>query len=308
MLPNDFASMSKPWLEALRAVPMANGDAGADPLALLKLAFGLSGAAPAQPFETVLSLLQRGGLAPLTDGFRVLAELGQENLRHISEAWSGADRAAWQALLGAPTALAANPIAVGAERTFGAFADAFGMRPMRELQDALQRLAGTEVQRRAALSAYLGVVAEAFGEGSRQLLARLAEMGARGEQVTSLVAFARLWAQQVDGAMQKALQSEAGLAASMQAMRAASQRRGELQRLVALASTTLNIPTRAEVDDAFREIQQLKRELRRLKKGPTAEADEAAPPPARKAARSRSAAKAPKTRKTPKTRQTGARA
>ena len=302
MVPNDFASMSKPWLEALRAAPMANGDAGADPLALLKLAFGLSGAAPAQPFETLLSLLQRGGLAPLTDGLRVLAEIGQENLRHISDAWSGADRSAWQALLGAP---AANPIAVGAERTFGAFADALGMRPMRELQDALQRLAGTEAQHRSALTAYLVVVAQAFGEGSRQLLSRLVEMGARGDQITSLVAFARLWAKQVDGAMQKALQSEAGLAASMQAMRAASQRRGELQRLVALASTTLNIPTRAEVDDAFREIQQLKRELRRLKKGSTPEPDESSPPPAARKAAVRRGSSAAKTRKT---RTTGARA
>ncbi len=303
MVPNDFASMSKPWLEALGAAPTANGNAGADPLALLKLAFGLGGAPPAQPFQTLMSLLPQGGLAPLTDVLRVLAELGQDNLGHLASAWSNTDRSAWQALLGAQ---ASNPIAVGAERTFGAFADALGMRPMRDLQDALQRLAETESQRRAALSAYLVVVAQAFGEGSRELLARLAEMGARGEQVTSLVAFMRLWSQQVDGAMQKALQSDAGLAASTQAMRAASQRRGELQRVVALASTALNLPTRAEVDDAFREIQELKRELRRLKKGPQAEPDQsprppatppAAPPAARKTAarRGSSAAKARKT-------------
>lgn len=305
MAPTDFVSMLKPWWETLPAAIQADGDVAADPLALFRQAMGLNGAAAPQPLETWRALLQQGGLAPLIEGLRALAALGQDNLQHVARAWNGGDRAAWQELLGAP-ALASSPIAMGAERTFGAFADALGMRPMRELQDALQRLAGAESQRRAALAAYLGVVAQAFGEGSQQLLARLEEMGARGEQVSSMVAFMRLWAKQVDGAMQTALQSEAGLAASVQAMRAASQRRGELQRLVALACTSLNIPTRAEVDDAFSEIQQLKRELRRLRKGPTTVPDDAALPSA--ARRARSAAKTPKTPKTRQPRQTGARA
>ena len=38
------------------------------------------------------------------------------------------------------------------------------------------------------------------------------------------------------------------------------------QRVVAIASEALNVPTRAEVDDAYREIQELKREMRRLRK------------------------------------------
>ena len=35
---------------------------------------------------------------------------------------------------------------------------------------------------------------------------------------------------------------------------------------MAIASEALNVPTRAEVDDAYREIQELKRELRRMRK------------------------------------------
>lgn len=281
----DFSLLFKPLWDALPAivaamqpaqatsVPQAPGAPnGADPLGFIAQALDRSGTPLPRMLETALSMLQQGGLTPLTDGLRALAALGEGNLRQIGQAWSSADLAAWQALLGAPADLSANPLAVGVERTFGAFADALGMRPMRELQDTLQRLARAEGGRRSALAAYLGIVTQAFGQGSRQLLARLSEMAARGDEVTSMIAFLQLWAREVDKALQTALQSEAGLAASAQAMRTTLLRRAELQRLVALASTALNIPTRAEVDDAFREIQQLKRELRRLKKGPPAAA------------------------------------
>ncbi len=263
----DLASLYRPWWDALRAVP--DGSAGADPLALFRRALEGSATAAPQCFETLLSVLQQGGLTPLTAGLQAMAALGQDNLKRIGEAWNGGDRSAWLALFSAPAGLSPNALVVGAERTFGAFAEALGMRPMRELQDALQQLAGADSERRSALAAYLGVVVQAFGQGSQQLLARLSVMAGRGEEVTSLTAFVRLWAGEVDGALQTALQSEAGLAATAQAMRASLKRRAELQRLVALASAALNIPTRAEVDDAFREIQQLKREVRRLKKGPS---------------------------------------
>lgn len=319
----DFALLFRPLWDALPAIvaamqpavaasvpraPGAHGGAGADPLGFIAQALERSGTPLPRMLESVLSLLQQGGLTPLTEGLRALAALGEGNLRQVVQAWSGADRAVWQALLGAAD-LSANPLAVGAERTFGAFADALGMRPMREVQDALQRLAGAEGERRSALAAYLGIVMQAFGEGSRQLLARLSEMAARGDEATSMIAFLRLWAREVDTALQTALQSEAGLAASARAMRTSLQRRAELQRLVALASTALNIPTRAEVDDAFREIQQLKRELRRLKKGPPE------PPVVEPAARNAATKRAGGTRTSPRTttrnpakaRQTGVR-
>jgi hypothetical protein len=39
-----------------------------------------------------------------------------------------------------------------------------------------------------------------------------------------------------------------------------------VQRLVGVASTALHVPTRDDLGEAFREIQELKRELRRLKR------------------------------------------
>ena len=45
-----------------------------------------------------------------------------------------------------------------------------------------------------------------------------------------------------------------------------SRRRSGWQKLSALGAEALGQPTRVEVDEAFREIQQLKREVRELKR------------------------------------------
>ena len=91
-------------------------------------------------------------------------------------------------------------------------------------------------------------------------------MGARGEPVESLLVLIRLWANAVDAPMHATMQSERGLAVTAKAVRAATEHRQRLQKAVALASEALHVPTRADVDEAYREIQELKRELRRLKK------------------------------------------
>ena len=91
-------------------------------------------------------------------------------------------------------------------------------------------------------------------------------MGARGERVESLLDFIRLWAKAVDAPLHEIMQGAHGLDVTAKVIRASSQHREQLQKTIAIASEALHIPTRKDMDDAFREIQELKRELRRLKK------------------------------------------
>jgi hypothetical protein len=108
------------------------------------------------------------------------------------------------------------------------------------------------------------------------------------------------------------MQSRGALEAAARLVRTATRSRQQQHRVIAIASQALNMPTRAEVDDAYREIQELKRELRRLRKslapeGPSDAADVAPQPtPARKS-RSRAAppAKTAGARKAPAARKTG---
>jgi hypothetical protein len=158
------------------------------------------------------------------------------------------------------------PLSLNLERAYGGLADAFGLAPTRDLQRAARDLAAASLARRQAQAEYLAIVGSALTAGAEQLTAKLGEMAGRGESVDSLLALVRLWARTTDEAMHAAMQSSKALEASARLVRAAARARREKQRVVAIVSQALNVPTRAEVDDAYREIQELKRELRHLRK------------------------------------------
>jgi hypothetical protein len=63
-------------------------------------------------------------------------------------------------------------------------------------------------------------------------------------------------------AVHDVLQSEQGLAATAALSRAGITRRRKLQHMAGIAADALDMATRRDLDDAFREIQELKRQLR----------------------------------------------
>jgi len=181
--------------------------------------------------------------------------------------------AAFQGLMAHPMAQpmamlgdAWKPLSINLEHTYGGLADAFGLAPSRELQDAAREMAAAKLARQRAQAEYMGLVFASLARGSQALMARLAQMGRDGESVDSLLGLVRLWARTADEGLHRDMQSPQALQASASLMRAAMTSREQQQRVVAIVSEALNVPTRAEVDDAYREIQELKRELRRLKK------------------------------------------
>jgi polyhydroxyalkanoate synthesis regulator phasin len=159
-----------------------------------------------------------------------------------------------------------HPLRVGIERTFGGLADAFGLDPLRHVEDAWREMLLAGFARQRAQIEYLLIVAEAWSKGTEHLLHELNELGARGERIETLLAFLRLWAKTVDTAMHEAMQSERALAATTKLIRTGTRQRQQLQRVVSVASEALHVPTREDVDEAYREIQELKREVRQLKK------------------------------------------
>jgi len=222
-----------------------------------------------------------------------------DRLVDIGQAFSGHPNLAELSsrLTGAPlTALgeALKPLSLNLERAYGGLADAFGLAPMRALEEVARDAALATMAHRQAQVEYLEVVAGALHKGAEALTLRLAEMGQRGESVDSMLALVRLWARTTDEAMHAAMQSPRALDASAKLLRAGARSRQQQQRVVAIMSEALNVPTRAEVDEAYRAIQELKRELRRMRKATAAPPPlEAAAPPARSRA-----AKTPAARKT----------
>ena len=170
-------------------------------------------------------------------------------------------------MLGTPAqAVGTNDLQLGIERTFGGLGEAFGLGPTREFEAALREMSKSSVAKQRAQIEYLAVAAQAWKTGTSGLLKELQAMGERGERVESLLGFIRLWAKAIDAPMHEAMQGPKGLEVTAKVIRASSQHREQVQKIVGLASEALNVPTRGELDAAFREIQELKRELRRLKK------------------------------------------
>jgi hypothetical protein len=101
-------------------------------------------------------------------------------------------------------------------------------------------------------------------QGLGELAQVLAQRERKGEVVSSPLALLRLWLRSLDAATQEALLSDLGLAATSAVVRTGAQRRLAEQRLVSLGARAIGLPTRGEQDEAFHEIQGLKRRLRRL--------------------------------------------
>ena len=158
------------------------------------------------------------------------------------------------------------PWMAAAERVYGPLADAFGLRPARDALETWCELAASQLGETVANAQVLGVVAAGAFDGMSRLTQRLDRLRSDGESISSPTALLRAGLGELDGAMHAAMLSEPGLAATAASVRATSRRRSGWHKLSALGAEVLGQPTRVEVDEAFREIQQLKREVRELKR------------------------------------------
>lgn len=153
----------------------------------------------------------------------------------------------------------------GFDRTFGALGDALGLGPVRKLQSAYQDLINSGLAQHESRAAYAVLVQRAFAAGLDGLLVRLGEKAEAGERVESVLALLKIWAMSTEDAVHTVLQSEEGLTATAALARAGVTYRRKLQHIAAIVADALDMATRRELDEAFREIQGLKRELRALR-------------------------------------------
>lgn len=202
------------------------------------------------------------------------AALTQGALQGIADSYAPMLQAA-----GAPGLLEqwARTYATAFDRTYGALGDALGLGPMRKLQAAAAQLMAAAQTQNESRAAYAMLVQSAFASGLDELLRRLAQMAERGERVDSVLVLLRMWASATEQVVHHVLQSERGVAATAALTRAALGYRKQLQAVAAVIADALDMATREDLDEAYREIQQLKRELRALRAAPAPPARGAKP-------------------------------
>lgn len=227
-------------------------------------------------FDGVLTQLYQSYLPLFAQG-KVTAAPFEALAQTATQAFDSLRLPLQQALPGLPSADAWPALSAGAvpgsaqlqlgiERTFGGLGEAFGLGPTRQLQEAWREMLLASMAKQRAQAEYLALVAQAFATGTATLMQELQAMALRGERVESLLAFIRKWAKAVDAPLHDAMQGGPGLEVTAKVIRASTAHRQQVQKLVGIASTALHVPTRDDMSEAFREIQELKRELRRLKR------------------------------------------
>jgi class III poly(R)-hydroxyalkanoic acid synthase PhaE subunit len=179
-------------------------------------------------------------------------------------AWGSLLAGLYQRLLaGGAAGAEGRSVLNGLDRTHGAVADALGLGPPRALQRAAREMMAAGLERQRAQDELAAFLNAGWPRVAERVNERLA---ARAEPVASVLELARLWVAAAEEAFQEMLQSERGLALIAATVRAATRYRLEWNRVVEVWSEAVNVPTRAEVDEAYREIQELKRALRALRK------------------------------------------
>jgi Poly(R)-hydroxyalkanoic acid synthase subunit (PHA_synth_III_E) len=170
------------------------------------------------------------------------------------------------AILGRVEAGAKNPLLDAMEYTYGAVSDALGFGAPLAFQKSMREIISAGVDRERAqadLLARLNTAWPRIGEGVGK---RLTELANEGKSPARLLELLRVWTVVAEQVFHEILQSPEGLAAIAGYLRATTRYRLEVNRIIELLSEFYNIPTRAEVDDAYREIQSLKREVRALRR------------------------------------------
>jgi hypothetical protein len=176
-------------------------------------------------------------------------------------------QAAQKAWLDMASGLTSSPNAylTGFDRTFGGLFDALGFGPMRKLQTVLQELAAATVTQDQCRASYALLIQGAFVSGLERLMTQLAGKADAGERIESVLVLLRMWAMSTEQAVHEVLQSERGLVATAALTRAGLAHRRKLQQVASIAADALELSTRRDLDEVYRELHEVKRELRALR-------------------------------------------
>jgi polyhydroxyalkanoate synthase subunit PhaE len=165
----------------------------------------------------------------------------------------------------------------------------------REHQERLQKLAQAQMEYQRHDSAYNALMMKS-GQAAYEIFERkLAERGEPGKQIESARALFDLWIDSAEEAYAQVALSPEFRQVYGKLVNAQMQLRSGIQREVEQMSSLFGMPTRTEVDGAYRKIAELERSVRKLRDASTKPASgrRAAAQPAPRATPRKAAAKKP---------------
>ena len=152
------------------------------------------------------------------------------------------------------------------ERTFGRLLESPSLGHARELtQDLLKGFDAWVESRRAILEYQIGL-SEAWARAFEQFVRKLVSMAEKGEKIQSLMQLLNLWIDVTEGVFTELLGSEDYLQKQIRLVNTVMAYRLIEREIVEAFLKASHLPSRSELDEAYRRIYELRREVKELKK------------------------------------------
>lgn len=152
------------------------------------------------------------------------------------------------------------------ERSFGRMAASPRMGFSRELEEKLLRGFDAWADFRRASAAFQLVVADIWAGVFEQVLRELIERGQSGKPIQSLHDLLQHWTSVADRELEAAFGGEPFLEAQRRMFNAAMRYRLHEQQIVEMSLKNSHLPTRSEVDEVHRNLYELRKEVKALRK------------------------------------------
>lgn len=152
------------------------------------------------------------------------------------------------------------------ERTFGRLLNSPGLGFTREINETVSRAFDAWLDFRRTSIEYQGIVTGAWTNVFEGVMLNLVERSEKDQPITNVRDLIRLWTDTADTSLEKIFRSEEYVKVQGQLMDTAMTYRIREQEVVELTMKSGYVPTRSEVDEAHRNIYELRKEVRALKK------------------------------------------
>lgn len=172
------------------------------------------------------------------------------------------------------------------ERTFGSLLESPQMGYARELNEKIAKGFDSWLEFRRASVDYQATLADAWAKAFEQLIHEMADRAEQGEPIDSLRDLLLLWGQVADRVFVDTFRTDEYIRIQGQLLNAAMTYRLQQRSITEVYLKVYDLPTRCEVDEAHRNIYELRKEVKSLKK---ALAELQKPKPRRKSTRAKKA-------------------
>ncbi|GAB4449239.1 MAG: class III poly(R)-hydroxyalkanoic acid synthase subunit PhaE [Anaerolineae bacterium] len=152
------------------------------------------------------------------------------------------------------------------ERSFGRMTETPRLGFNRELMDKLINSFDTWVQFRKTSADYHILLARTSAQAFERVMQELVALSEKGEKIDSIRQLMNLWMDTIDQTFSKLYKTEEYLNVQRELSAAVMTYRLKEQEIVEVMLKMLNLPTRSELDDAYRSLYELRKEVKQLKK------------------------------------------